>query len=59
MLTSAYDTRVLDVEVMAQCMTQTFQLDFDCPSRQLLTQDVPVVNSSESCVGVAGWGEQQ
>jgi hypothetical protein len=38
LLISKFDIRVVDVEVTCQSMGQTFNLDFDCPVRQTITQ---------------------
>ncbi|MEW5311269.1 MAG: hypothetical protein WDW38_002999 [Sanguina aurantia] len=46
LLTSPLDTRVVDVELAAQVMTQAFTLEFTTTARQPITQDVPLVNTS-------------
>lgn len=61
LLSSPYDTRVLDLELTAQVMLQQFQLDFSCAVRQAITQEVPLVNTSDLSMTVraqldgAGW----
>jgi len=52
MLTSLLDTRVVDLELTAQTMTQQFQLDFSCAVRQTITQDVPLVNTGDQSMTV-------
>ena len=46
LLTSSVDVRVVDLEVTAQNMTQKFSLEFSCAARQLITQEVPLINTS-------------
>eukprot|EP00798_Chlamydomonas_sp_ICE-L_P015727 gene15727-21848_t len=47
LLTSNIDTRVIDLELMAQTLTQNFQLEFSIACRQQMSQDVPLVNTSD------------
>jgi hypothetical protein len=46
LLTSSVDVRVVDLEVTAQNMTQKFSLEFSCAARQLISQEVPLVNTA-------------
>ncbi|GAX74871.1 hypothetical protein CEUSTIGMA_g2317.t1 [Chlamydomonas eustigma] len=52
LLTSNLDVRVMDVELMSQTMTQSFQLDFACPVRHVISQDIPLVNTSDQVMNV-------
>jgi len=45
-LTSATDVRVVDVEFQVQAEPLVASLDFRCPARQHITQQVPLVNNS-------------
>lgn len=53
MLQSPYDIRIVDVEISAQCLGQTFSLDFKTTARQSVTQTIPLVNSSDKPMAVA------
>lgn len=57
-LTSYRDVRVVDVEINAQNLGETFALEFATPAFHLITQDIPLVNTTDksivvqaSCVG--------
>ncbi len=53
LLTSDVDVRVVDLELMGQVLTQEYQLEFACPVRHQVTQEVPLVNASDQVGG--GW----
>jgi hypothetical protein len=53
MLQSAYDIRIVDVEISAQCLGHTFTLDFRTTARQTVTQTIPLVNSSDKPMTVS------
>lgn len=52
-LTSPYDIRVLHVDITAQSMGQTFALEFDCPARQSVMQEIPLVNAGDTTMSVS------
>ncbi|GMH42128.1 hypothetical protein BSKO_10047 [Bryopsis sp. KO-2023] len=65
-LTSPYDVRVVDVEISAQKLGETFQLEFKSPAFQTVSQDIPLVNNSEkamvvqsSCTGLHFQGPRE
>ena len=47
MLTSTYDVRVIMIEGRARSPGMKAELEFACPARQQITQDIPVTNSSD------------
>jgi len=51
-LTSDYDIRVLDVEFHSAKLSQEAELEFECPARQQIVQEVPLVNNSEKALTV-------
>lgn len=53
MFKSPYDIRVVDVEISAQCLGQTFNLDFKTMARVPVTQTIPLVNSSDKPMVIA------
>ncbi|KAG2493472.1 hypothetical protein HYH03_008289 [Edaphochlamys debaryana] len=53
MLTSPLDVRVVDLELTAQTMTQTFVLEFATCARQAITQDIPLVNTGDTQMTVS------
>ncbi|PNW70067.1 hypothetical protein CHLRE_17g704300v5 [Chlamydomonas reinhardtii] len=48
MLTSPLDVRVVDLELTAQTMTQSFVLEFNTSARQAITQEIPLVNTGDA-----------
>ncbi|KAF5834411.1 flagellar associated protein [Dunaliella salina] len=54
MLTSmdGLDTRVVDVELTCQIMLQQFDLLFEAPTRQTVTQEIPLLNTGEQTMTV-------
>ncbi|GFR48569.1 hypothetical protein Agub_g10471, partial [Astrephomene gubernaculifera] len=53
MLTSVLDVRVVDLELTAQTMTQSFVLEFSTCARQAITQDIPLVNTGDTQMTVS------
>jgi hypothetical protein len=51
-LTSAHDLRIIDVEVSARKLGQSFALNFDVHALQTATQNIPVVNTSDAAMTV-------
>ncbi|KAF8055917.1 CFAP47 [Scenedesmus sp. PABB004] len=49
-LTSAADVRVVDLEVSAQSRGQACVLELECPARQSVVQEVPVVNPGDAAL---------
>lgn len=52
MLTSAYDVRIIDVEISARELGRTFSLDFRTHARQTTTQNIPLLNASDTAITV-------
>ena len=52
LMTSAADVRVIDLELTSQTLRQQFALDFSCAVRGAITQEVPLVNTSEAAMSV-------
>eukprot|EP00775_Hariotina_reticulata_P012144 gene12144-12282_t len=46
-LMSHWDVRVLDLEVTAQSMGQACTLELECPARQQVVQELPLVNTND------------
>ena len=47
-LRSAFDIRVLDVDATISAQGTRAELTFNCPARQAISQDIPIINHSES-----------
>ena len=47
-LRSAFDVRVLDVEATVTAMGTRAELTFSCPARQAISQDIPIINHSNT-----------
>jgi len=50
LLSGAWDSRVVAVEVTAQSTAQVFTLELECPARQTLSQEVPLVNKTDAAI---------
>lgn len=46
-LSSSFDVRVVEVEGRARSPGMKAELDFACPARQQITQDIPITNRTE------------
>ncbi|KXZ50888.1 hypothetical protein GPECTOR_14g137 [Gonium pectorale] len=53
MLTSPLDVRVIDLELTAQTMSQSFTLEFVTAARQAITQEIPLVNTGDTPMTVS------
>lgn len=51
-LTSPYDVRVLNLEYTAEAKDTNASLEFECSARQLIVQEIPLVNSGKSAMSV-------
>jgi hypothetical protein len=51
-MTSAYDVRIIDVEISARELSRIFSLDFRTHARQCTTQNIPLLNASDVAVTV-------
>lgn len=51
-LTSQFDVRVINLEVSAQCLGQSFALEMSSPARQPLLQEIPLVNTTGTPMAV-------
>ena len=51
-LSSEQDIRVVDAEFTVAKLAQQAELEFECPARQQIVQEVPLVNSSDKPLNV-------
>ncbi|KAK3255401.1 hypothetical protein CYMTET_35412 [Cymbomonas tetramitiformis] len=52
MMYSTQDVRVVEVEFQTTESQTTAVLEFECPARQSITQDIPLVNSSDKILSI-------
>lgn len=52
-LQSAMDTRVVEVEFVVTPNLLTADLDFSCAARDVISQDIPLVNSSDKPISIS------
>ena len=52
-LTSAADIRLVDVEITVTPEFGRAELEFLCSARQVITQDIPLVNTSDKTISIS------